>query len=326
MTESSYRRYEIVGFFVFIGISFLIAAILLIGDLHKTFEEKVEVAAIFNDVGGLQKGNNVWLSGVKVGTISNVTFNGKSKVKVSILVDTDVKQYIPKNSKVKIGSDGLIGNKILVIFGGTEDVPCVKNGDVLEVEEAHSTEEIFNTLRKTNENVLAITSDFRAISKKMVEGEGTIGKLLNDNSVYNSMNSAAASLQKSIAEAGTIMKSLKDFSSNLNKDGTLLNELTTDTIMYASIKASILQLQQITSTTLEFVKNVNQKGSDSKTSAGVLLNDEESGTHLKETIKNLESSSIKLNEDLEALQHNIFFRKYFKNKAKENAENSTKSN
>ena len=111
MNEASYKRYVIVGFFVFIGLSILVTAILLIGDLHKTFEKKVEVVSIFSDVAGLQKGNNVWLSGVKVGTISRIAFNGKSKVKVSVLIDTDVKQFIPNNSKVKISSDGFIGIK-----------------------------------------------------------------------------------------------------------------------------------------------------------------------------------------------------------------------
>lgn len=316
MNESSYKRYVIVGFFVFIGLAILVTAILLIGDLHKAFEKKVEVVSIFNDVAGLQKGNNVWLSGVKVGIISNITFTGKSKVKVSILVDTDVKKYIPNDSKVKISNDGFIGNKILVIFDGTEKASCVKDGDILAVEEQHSTEEMINTFRQTNDNILAITNDFKVLSKRLVNGEGTMGKLLNDNSVYTNINTSVASLQKVMGEAQKVMSSLKTFSSNLNKEGTLANELVTDTLMFTSIKTSVMQLQQITIATSEFVKNLNQKITDQNTSLGVLLNDKESGTNVKETIKNLESSSIKLNEDLEALQHNMFLKKYFKNKAK----------
>lgn len=316
MNESSYKRYVIVGFFVFIGLAILVTAILLIGDLHKTFEQKVEVVSFFNDVAGLQKGNNVWLSGVKVGTISNVAFTGKSKVRVSVLVDTDVRRYIPNNSKVKISSDGFIGNKILVIFGGTEGNHCVKDGDTLFVEEQHSTEEMINTFRQTNDNILAITNDFKVLSKRLVNGEGTVGKLLNDNSVYTNINASVASLQKVMGEAQKVMGSLKTFSSNLNKEGTLANELVTDTLMFTSIKTSVMQLQQITIATSELVKNLNQKISDPNSSMGILLNDKESGTNTKEIIKNLESSSKKLDQDLEALQHNMFFKRYFKNKAK----------
>lgn len=314
--ESSSKRKIIVGFFVFIGISFLFAGILLIGDLHKTFVEKVEVVSIFNNVGGLQKGNNVWQSGVKIGTISNVAFCGRSKVKVSILVDTDLKQFIPNDSKVKISSDGFIGNKILVIFGGSENAKGVKNGDTLKIEETYSTEEMFNTLRKTNDNVLAITTNFKTISDKLVAGEGTIGKLLNDDAIYKNISAVTVSLCKAMNEANKVMSSLNTFTSNLNKEGTLPNELVTDTVMYGSMKASILQLQQISSSTQEFLKSLNQKSNNPNTSLGVLLNDEDSGKKLKETIKNLEGSSIKLNEDLEALQHNFLLKKYFKNKAK----------
>ena len=323
MNESSNKRIVIVGFFVFIGLSFLIAGILVVGNLHKTFAEKLEVVAVFDDVAGLQKGNNVWLSGVKVGTISNLTFNGKSKVKVSILIDMDVRQYVPNDSKVKISSDGFIGNKILVIFGGSEGAKGVQNGDTLVVEKTFSSEEMLNTLRKSNDNVFAITTDFKAISKKIVSGEGTVGKLLNDDSVFANLNKVTTTLQTATLEAEQVMRSLKAFSSNLNKEGTLANELATDTVVFNTMKASVLQLQQITNTALAFISNLNQKANDSKTSLGVLLNDEESGAHLKETIKNLESSSKKLNEDLEALQHNALLKKYFKNKAKANQKDST---
>jgi len=324
MNESSNKRIVIVGFFVFIGLSFLVAGILVVGNLHKAFSKKFEVVSIFDDVAGLQKGNNVWLSGVKVGTISDLTFSGRSKVKVSIQIDKEARQYIPTNSKVKISSDGFIGNKILVIFGGSEDAKSVKNGDTLIVEKTFSSEEMLNTLRKSNDNVLAITNDFKVISKKLVDGEGTVGKLLNDDSVYANLNKVTSTLQSATGEAEQVMKALKAFTSNLNKEGTLANELTTDTVVFNTVRTSVLQLQQITNTALAFISNLNKKGNDSTTSIGVLVNDEESGTRLKETIKNLESSSVKLNEDLEALQHNMFFKKYFKNKAKANKDSSVK--
>lgn len=316
MNEVSKKRIVIVGLFAVIGLAFLLSGILLIGNLHNTFTKKIEIYSIFDDVSGLQKGNNVWLSGVKVGTISNVTFNGKSKVKVSIRVNTDVRQYIPNDSKVKISSDGFIGNKILVIFGGSESAEGVQDGDILVVEKTFSSEEMLTTLRKSNDNIFAITTDFKTISNRLVNGEGTVGKLLNDNSVYTNINKATASLSTATVEAEKVMSSLKVFSSNLNKKGTLANELTTDTIVFNTVKTSVLQLQQITNTALAFISNFNKKTSDSTTTLGVLLNDKESGAHLKETIKNLEGSSIKLNEDLEALQHNALFKRYFEDKVK----------
>jgi phospholipid/cholesterol/gamma-HCH transport system substrate-binding protein len=316
MKESQNKRAVVVGIFVFIGLVFLMAGILIIGDLHETFKTKMEVVSLFDDVGGLQKGNNVWVSGVKIGTVSKLDFYGKSQVEVTMMIDTKVQQYIRKDAKVKISSDGLIGNKILVIYGGTEQFAQVVEGDTLEVEKTFTSEDVINTLQENNKNLLAITADIKTLSKKLVEGEGTIGKLLNDNSVFANINAATQSLQWATEKAEQLAGSLASFSSNLNKKGTLANELATDTTVFNSVKASVLQLQHMADTASLFIANLKQAGNNPKTSIGVLLYDEEAGSSLKETIKNLESGSMKLDEDLEAAQHNILLRGFFKNKEK----------
>jgi len=110
--------------------------------------------------------------------------------------------------------------------------------------------------------------------------------------------------------------SLAVFSSNLNKKGTLANELTTDTVIFSSVKATVVQLQQIADSATAIVSNLKLASSNPNSSIGVLLHDEESGARLKETIKKLESSSVKLDESLEAAQHNFLLRGFFKDKEK----------
>jgi phospholipid/cholesterol/gamma-HCH transport system substrate-binding protein len=316
MNESPNKRAVIVGLFVFTGLLFLIAGILIVGDLRETFKNKMKVVTLFDDVGGLKKGNNVWFSGVKIGTVSNLDFFGKSQVEVSMKIDIKAQQYIRKNAKVKISSDGFIGNKILVIYGGTSEAEEVQDGDTLVVEKTFTADDMINTLQENNKNLLVITTDIKTISKKLAAGEGTIGKLLNDTSVYENINAATASLKSASVKAQQLISSLALFSSGLNKKGTLANELTTDTVVFNSVKASALQLQQIADTASAFISNLKQAGSNPNTSIGVLLYNEETGTRLKETIKNLESSSEKLNEDLEAVQHNFLLRGFFRKKAK----------
>jgi phospholipid/cholesterol/gamma-HCH transport system substrate-binding protein len=192
----------------------------------------------------------------------------------------------------------------------------VQEGDTLGVEKTVSSDDMINTLQENNKNLLAITTDFKSISKKMAAGEGTIGKLLNDNSVYENINSATASLQKASDKAQQLATSLAAFSSRLNNAGTLSHELTTDTVVFKSIKVSALQLQKVIDTATVFIINLKNSTSNPNAPIGVLLNDEEAGTHLKATIKNLESSSIKLDEDLEAAQHNFLLRGFFKKKEK----------
>lgn len=316
MKESSNRRAVFVGLFVFTGLIFLLAGILMVGNLHETFKNKMEVVSLFDDVGGLKKGNNVWLSGLKIGTVNSMDYYGKSQVQVSMMIDTKAQKYIRKDAKVKISSDGFIGNKILVIYGGTEMSAEVQEGDTLAVEKTFTSEDMINTLQENNKNLLAITTDFKAISKKIADGEGTIGKLLNDNSLYANIAAATESLKSASAKARELTNSLAAFSSGLNKKGTLANELTTDTLVFNSVKASVIKLKQIADTATAFITNLKQAGSNRNTSVGVMLHDEESGARLKETIKNLESSSKKLDEDLEAVQHNFLLRGYFKKKAK----------
>jgi len=317
MNESPNKRAIIVGLFVFIGLIFFLAGILIIGNLRETFNRKMELVSLFDDISGLQPGNNIWFSGVKIGTVSSLNFHGKSQVEVSMNVAISAQKYIRKDAKVKISNDGLIGNKILVIYGGTDAFAQVQESDTLEVEKTFTSEDMINTAQENNKNILAITNDVKAITKKLAAGEGSIGKMLDDSLMYTNINATIVSLQKASAKAQQMLGSLADFSSNLNKKGTLANELTTDTVVFKSVKASVLQLQQMADTATALITNIKQISSNPNTSIGVLLHDEEAGAHLKASLKNLESSSKKLDEDLEAAQHNILLRGFFKKKAKD---------
>ncbi|MDP4208310.1 MAG: MlaD family protein [Bacteroidota bacterium] len=320
MNEFSNKRIVIVGLFIFLGIALFISAILLIGDLHKTFEKKFQINLYFDDVAGLQKGDNVWLSGVKVGTIDNISFYGNSKVKVSAMIDEKAQMFIPKDSKVKLSSDGLIGHKILVICNGSPNAGMIKDGGSLMVETTFSSDDILNTLQENNKNILAITSDFKELSKKIVSGEGTIGKLIDDNSVYTDIKDATNSMHRLTQNAQKIIQSLASFSSNLNKEGTLANDLISDTITFKSIKASVLQVQQMTNNAETFISKIKQDENNLNSPLGVLLHNDQTGVQLKETFKNLEYSSRKLSEDLDALQQSRILKRLLKKneKAKQN--------
>ena len=321
MKDTRNKRAVIVGLFVFIGLIFLVLGIFMIGNLNETFKSKIEIIAVFDDVSGLKSGNNIWLSGVKIGVIKDLEFYADRKVKVIMKVDENAVPYIPKDAFVKLGTDGLIGNKILIIYGGTSISPQIEEGDTLEVETTFTSEDMINTLQENNKNLLAITNDFRLISSKLANGEGTIGKLINDDALYAQIDAASLSLQKASERAEQLMSSLATFSEGLNKKGTLANEITTDTVVFNSLKTTVLQLQQIADTAGVFITNLKEAADNPETTAGVLLHDEESGARLKQIIINLESGSKKLDEDLEAVQHNFLLKGYFKDKEKKNENN-----
>ncbi len=314
--ESSNKRAVTVGFFVFLGIVFLLAGILLIGNLHGTFQRKMQVVSLFDDVNGLQKGNNVWFSGVKVGTVNHIDFYNQSQVKVTVSIEKVSQEYIRRDAKIKISTDGLIGNKILVITGGTPNAGPVRQGDTLAVETAVSSEEMLNLLQENNKNVYAITNDLKTITSALANGEGSLGKILKDDELYNNINGMVLSLRKSSVEAQKIVATLNTFSANLNKKGTLANDLVTDTTVFKSIKSTLAEVQQISDSASVFINNLKAASSNPNTTLGVLMHDQEAGTDVKQMIENLEQSSVKLEEDLEALQHNFLFRRYFRKKEK----------
>src|SRR6478752_7427718 len=219
MNETSNKRAIWVGLFIFLGLVFLMAGILMVGNLHETFKRKMKLVAIFDNINGLQKGDNVWFSGVKIGTVGEIVIDPQMKVSVDLNVNKNAQSYLRKNVKVKLSSDGFIGNKVIVLYGGTKESPAIEEGDTLMVENHSITENLMNTLQKNNENLLAITNDFKKISKKLSNNEGTIGKLLNDDALYNNLTSITFSLNDASANASKLVGSLNQFSAKLNNKG-----------------------------------------------------------------------------------------------------------
>jgi phospholipid/cholesterol/gamma-HCH transport system substrate-binding protein len=321
MNESANKRGVWVGLFVFIGILILIAGILMVGNLRGTFSRKMQVVAIFDDVNGLQEGNNVWFSGVKIGSVSDISFYGQSQVAVTVNIELNAQEYIRKDAKIKTSADGLIGNKILVIYGGTTNAGVIESGDTLKVEETFSSEDMLNMVQENNKNLLAITSDFKVISAGLAAGEGTIGKLLMDESIYDKVVQTTARLDQTAAGMAEVVKTLNTFSKDLNKSGGLAHELVADTTVFPAIRATVVRLEQMVDSAAILMNNLKDMSSNPNSPVGVIMQDEQAGAQLKQVIENLESSTYKLDEDLEALQHNFLLRRYFKKKKKEEGNN-----
>ncbi len=324
MNKSSNKRGVIVGIFIFIGLMLLVVFVLIIGNLHETFKKKTQIVSLFDDVSGLQVGNNIWFSGVKIGTVSSLKFYAERKVKVMMKVEDKAVPYIHEDAFVKLSTDGLIGNKILVIYGGTSKSPPIEEGDTLRVEKTFTSDDMINTLQENNKNILVITNDLKVISHKIAKGEGTIGKLINDNSLYAHLDSATLSLQTASIQAKQLINSLTAFSKGLNQKGTLANELSTDTVVFKTIKATVLHLQQMSDNANLLVNNLKEASANPHSSLGVLLHDQESGALLKQTLKNLEAGTLTLDQDLKAAQQSFLLKGAFKKQARANKKLGTK--
>lgn len=318
MTDN--RKKITVGIFIAIGILIFLLGIFTLGSQKKTFVKSFTLSVIFNDIQGLKKGNNVWFSGVKIGTIRKIEFFGTSQVKVYLSIEEDVHKYIHKDAGASISADGLIGNKIVVLTGGNPKFPFVEDGDVLKVNTALSTDDIMKTLQVNNKNLVDITSDFRVLSKNLIDGKGAAGALLSDQELAMNFKSMVANLNQTAVATAQASKDLNRFGKTLNTKNGLMDKMLTDTTVFQKLKQSAATLQKSVESASSLAANLDAASAKLKTTdnaAGLLLNDHQTAEQVKAIMLNLEKSSKKLDEDLEALQSNFLFRGFFKKRAKD---------
>jgi phospholipid/cholesterol/gamma-HCH transport system substrate-binding protein len=319
MKKEQNKRALIVGVFIFLGILIFISGILVLGGQKKTFKDTITLKAIFHDVNGLIDGNNVWFSGVKIGTVKKMHLTDSALVEVDMKIEESSQHLIRKDAKAKIASDGLIGNRIIIIYGGTYGAPAVKAGDTLWVEKAINTESMMNTLHESNNNLLSITANLKLISDRLAEGQGTIGKLLVNDTLANHLQYTVGTLQQASGNIKILSSNIADYTSKLQRKGALANDLVSDTSFFKALKTASMQIQEASVNAKELTDNLKQVSynmKDSSNMAGVVFHDKEVANNLRIAVENLRAGTKKFDEDMEALQHNFLFRGFFRKRAK----------
>ncbi len=179
MKKESIHKIKL-GIFVTIGILLFITGIYFIGETKKLFSSTFRVSAMFSDVNGLQVGNNVRFAGINVGTVESIEIITDTSVRVDMVVDVETQKFIKKNAKAIIGSDGLMGGKIMNISPGTVDFAEIENNDMIGTTIPISMDDMLFKLKATADNAALITGDMAAIMGNIRSGRGTIGKLFMD--------------------------------------------------------------------------------------------------------------------------------------------------
>jgi phospholipid/cholesterol/gamma-HCH transport system substrate-binding protein len=204
MTKENKQRL-MVGVFVVLGFVLLMVAVGFIGEKSRLFSKTIKLHTVFKDIGGLQSGGNVRFAGINVGTIDNVTIISDTAVRVEFIIDKNVKKFIKKGATAGINSDGLMGDKLLVITSGNADQPEVKDGEELPAGGGSNMDVIMAQAAITMNNAAAITTDLSAIVGGIKEGKGTIGKILMDDKFAKNIDGVVVN-----AKTG-----LKGFSENM---------------------------------------------------------------------------------------------------------------
>jgi phospholipid/cholesterol/gamma-HCH transport system substrate-binding protein len=321
------KRSVIVGIFVFIGIAILVTGVLTLGGQQKKFIQTLHVNAVFDDIGGLQIGNNIWFSGVKIGTVRKINFYGDAQVEVEMNLDKKVIDFIRKDSKATLSSDGLIGNKIIVIYGGSTSAPVVEEGDFLESVMPLDTDKMMETLQVNNANLVQITNDLKILTSKLAAGEGVVGAVMTDSVLADNFRSMISNLHKASLSSTKMLTDLNSFTSKINQKGNLFNELATDTEMVGELRQTMESLKNTAANSQELtqkLEGIATKFDSNDNTLGMLLNDPEFALELKNTMTNADSATFNLNRGMKALEYTWPFNRGFKRQAK--AEESKQKN
>ena len=184
------------GIFISLGIVVFTLAIYFIGEQQQLFRNTFRLSGVFKDVAGLQVGNNVRLSGINVGTIDNITIISDTSVRVIIFIDENTRQFIKKDAVASIGSEGLMGNKVLVISPGTGGKKTIENDDVIATTQPIDVDDIMKSLKTTIDNTANITGNLAKISTSIEAGKGTIGGLMMDKTWRQGIESTIINLKE----------------------------------------------------------------------------------------------------------------------------------
>ncbi|HTR32187.1 MAG TPA: MlaD family protein [Puia sp.] len=315
----TFQIHALLGLFVVIGVGLFVLAVFTVGSRQQTFSRTILVRIVFDDAEGLQKGNNVWLSGVKVGTVRRLALRDDNRVEVQLLIGRAEFSHLYRDASAKIGSDGLIGNRIIVLNGGSPAAGHFTEKGIIRGDRTLRTEDMLATLQENNKNLLAITSQVKVIVARINEGKGTIGLLLNDPGVAARLRRSVAGLQKTTENTTQLTERLNALAGQLDTGRGLVHQLASDTVLSRELQETIAALRAASSDIGVAAGNVrsgSRSFNDPRTPAGVLLTDDTLADDLRKMASHLRTSSEKLDDDLLALQHNFLLRGFFRKREK----------
>jgi phospholipid/cholesterol/gamma-HCH transport system substrate-binding protein len=315
MKDSSSQKIRL-GLFVIISTILFIVAVYLIGQRQDMFRKTFSVSSYFQNVNGLQKGNNVRYAGIDIGTVKGITMINDSTIKIDMHIDEKIISHIKKDAIATIGSDGLVGNMIVNIVPGEGIAPVIKNGDFISSYSKIGADDILSTLSVSSENAAILTSDLLKITTAMLEGKGTVGLLLNDTVMAQDLKKSVNNLKQASRGATLTIKELNEIISSIKtNDNTVLGMMLNDSISGSKLKAVVSNLYESSNEMNNILTNINDVVNKINTSDGAynyILNDTTLVNNLKKTIKNINEGTDKFNQNMEALKHNFLTRSYFK--------------
>jgi phospholipid/cholesterol/gamma-HCH transport system substrate-binding protein len=262
-----------------------------------SFHGGYRLNALFDTAQDLKVGNSVKMAGVEIGRVEKIALTG-DRVKVTMKLHSDV--VVKTDSKAVIKFTGLMGQNFVAINFGTPDAPRAVDGAVLATEEQPDLNAIMTKLDGATTGIQNLTKSFTPdtinnlmgplvdfvkqnsghisgaisnienISGQIASGEGTVGKLIYSDSLYNSALVTVTNLQDTVADVRQVVNGISDGKGTIGK-------LVTDETLYNATTASMTNLDQI-------LRKVNQ----GQGTIGRLVNDQEFYKNAKLSLQKLD--------------------------------------
>jgi phospholipid/cholesterol/gamma-HCH transport system substrate-binding protein len=308
-----------VGAFVLVGTVLLIFTLYLIGAKQNLFGSTFELKSQFKNVNGLMPGNNVRFTGIDIGTVKTVEIINDSTVDVTMVIEDKVQAFIKKNATAMVGTDGLMGNKLINISSSIEAAESVEDGDFLVSKSPLGTDDMMRTLNITNENVKDITIDLKNIVHRL-NSPNTLWSILMDTIVADNVKQAIVNIKVTGERSAIITGDLSRIVKHIKDGKGTIGALIADTTMAVKLNQSIVNIKLITDSLalvtgdIHYITAKIKKGEGG---IGTVLMDTTFVNNLNATMKNVKSGTKNFDENMEALKHNILLRNYFKKKEKE---------
>lgn len=308
-----------VGMMVLAGLIFLVLTLYMIGKNRNLFGSTFTIKAVLNNVNGLVPGNNVRFKGIDVGTVKSITVVNDTAIYVTMNIDEYMKPYIKKNAMASVGTDGLMGNKLININSGPAPSEPVEKDDVIQSRKPIETDEMLRTLNTTNNNIEKITRNLYEITVKLNSSE-SLWTLLSDTVITKNLKNAVVDFRKAGANTSRLTATANNMVERLENGNGVANKLFTDTTLSNQLANSIQQIEQASNQTSAIINDLKTVVDDIKQgdgTAGLLLKDTLLRQTLFKSAVNIQEGTDRFNQNMEALKSNFLFRGYFKKLEKE---------
>jgi phospholipid/cholesterol/gamma-HCH transport system substrate-binding protein len=192
------------GIFVSVAFALLVIALFLIGDKEKLFSTTDRYYVKIKDISGLKEGAQVFISGINVGSVREIRlpkFPGDS-VFLVLRVEEAATGLIRLDSRAEIMTEGLVGNKAIAISVGSTERPIMKAGDTLIGTSPRDLMALVDNVTESLGSAKTLITEMSGVVGDIRKGEGTIGKLIYDDRLFDELANALEKADRTLGDFG----------------------------------------------------------------------------------------------------------------------------